>query len=202
MAFPINPTNGQQANVNGITYTYNSTTTAWTVGVDYLDSITAETITLTGNVLAGNVNANSVVSAATIVPTYSLNTKAIVETITVTASAPSATTAFDAITQSIQYYTTNANTNFTLNLRGNSSVTMNNFMAVGQSLTVVLMVTNGATPYYPNVIQIDGNSVTPKWQGGTAVTSGNASSIDSYSFTMIKTGTNTFTVLASQTKFA
>jgi len=150
----------------------------------------------------GNLTVGGTVTAATVTPTYSLNTKAIVETITVTAAAPAATTAFDAITQSIQYYTTNANTNFTLNIRGNSSVTMNDFMSTGQSLTVVLLVTNGATPYYANVIQVDGNTVSPKWQGGTAVTSGNANSVDSYTFTLIKTGANTFTVLGSQTKFA
>ena len=51
-------------------------------------------------------------------------------------------------------------------------------------------------------MQIDGNSVTPKWSGGTAPTAGNASSIDVYTFVVIKTASATFTVLASQTKFA
>ena len=46
------------------------------------------------------------------------------------------------------------------------------------------------------------SSVTPKWQGGTAPTSGNASSIDSYTYVLIKTGSAAFTVLAAQTKFA
>jgi hypothetical protein len=66
----------------------------------------------------------------------------------------------------------------------------------------VWLNTNGTTAYYPNVIQVDGSSVTPKWQGGTAPTAGNASSIDAYVFTIIKTASATFTVLASQTKFA
>jgi hypothetical protein len=60
--------------------------------------------------------------------------------------------------------------------------------------------TNGATAYYPNAITIDGNAVTPKVP--TAITAGNASAIDAYSFTIIKTASATFTVLASQTKFA
>jgi hypothetical protein len=51
-------------------------------------------------------------------------------------------------------------------------------------------------------VQVDGSSVTPKWQGGTAPTAGNASSIDTYSYTIIKTGSAAFTILASQTKFA
>ena len=125
------------------------------------------------------------------------------EAATVTASAPTATTNFDFLTQSIQYYTSSATTNFTLNIRGNSLTSLNSVLAVNQSLTIVLLVTNGATPYYPNVIQVDGTTVTPKWQGGTAPTGGDANAIDSYSFTVIKTAaTPTSVVLASQTKFA
>jgi hypothetical protein len=75
-------------------------------------------------------------------------------------------------------------------------------MTVGQSLTIVLQITNGTTAYYPTAWQIDGSAVTPKWQGGTAPTGGNASSIDVYSLTIIKTASATYTVLASQTKFA
>jgi hypothetical protein len=75
-------------------------------------------------------------------------------------------------------------------------------MAIGQSMTVAFLVTNGTTAYRPTVFQVDGTAVTPKWQGGTAPTAGNASSIDVYVFTIIKTASATFTVLASQTKFA
>jgi hypothetical protein len=48
---------------------------------------------------------------------------------------------------------------------------------------------------------VDGSSVTPRWQGGTAPTSGNASGIDSYTYVIIKTGSAAFTVLAAQTQF-
>jgi len=50
-------------------------------------------------------------------------------------------------------------------------------------------------------VQVDTTPVTPKWQGGTAPTAGNASSLDVYSYTIIKTGSAAFTLLASQTKF-
>jgi len=75
-------------------------------------------------------------------------------------------------------------------------------LAVGQSLTIAFLVTNGSTAYYQSGFQIDGTSVTPKWQGGTAPTTGNASSIDAYVITVIKTASATYTALASQTKFA
>jgi hypothetical protein len=66
------------------------------------------------------------------------------------------------------------------------------------------MVTNGATAFYNNVVQVDGTTtgVTTKWQGGTAPTSGNASSIDVYTYAIIKTAASTFTVLAAVSKFA
>jgi hypothetical protein len=126
----------------------------------------------------------------------------ILEKATITGSAPSATTNYDFSTQAVQYYTSNCTTNFTLNVRGNSSTTLDSIMTIGQSATMVLLVTNGATPYYPNVFQIDGNAVTPKIQGGFAITAGNANSVDIYSLTVIKTASATFAAFVSQTQFA
>lgn len=125
------------------------------------------------------------------------------ELTTVTATAATGTINFDAVTQGVLYYTSNASANFTLNIRGNSTTTLNSLLSVGDAITVVFLNTNGGTAYYPTAYQIDGSSVTPRWQGGTAPTSGNASSTDSYSLTIIKTAaTPTYLVLASQTRFA
>jgi hypothetical protein len=75
-------------------------------------------------------------------------------------------------------------------------------MAANTSVSVSFLVTQGTTAYYNSAVTIDGTSVTPKWQGGTAPTAGNASSIDAYTYEIIKTASATYTVLASQTKFA
>ena len=75
-------------------------------------------------------------------------------------------------------------------------------MTTGQVITVTFLVTQGATAYYNNVVQVDGSTVTPKYQGGTAWSSGNTSGIDAYTYAIIKTGSAAFTVLASQTRFA
>jgi hypothetical protein len=128
--------------------------------------------------------------------------RGIEEDINVVASAATGTINFEFGTASIWYYTSNATANHTLNFRYSSSVSLNTALPVGDTLTLVWLNTNGATPYYPSVINIDGSAVTPKWQGGTAVAAGNASSIDAYVFTIIKTASATYTVLASQTKFA
>jgi len=122
------------------------------------------------------------------------------EDINVVAAAATGTINFEFTTASIWYYTTNATANHTLNFRYSSSVSLNTALAVGDSITAVWLNTNGATAYYPSAFQIDGNSVTPKVPA--AITAGNASSIDAYSFTIIKTASATFTVLETQTKFA
>jgi hypothetical protein len=125
------------------------------------------------------------------------------ERTTVSATAATGTINYDALTQGVLYYTTNASANWTLNIRGNSTTTLNSILAVGDAITVTHLVQQGATAYYNNVVQIDGSSVTPKYQGGTAWAAGNASSIDAYVYTVVKTAaTPTYTVFASQTKFA
>jgi hypothetical protein len=127
----------------------------------------------------------------------------IFEDVTIVASAAAATINYDLLTNhAITLYTVNSSANWTLNVRGNSSTTLNSLMSIGQSLTVVFIATNGVTPYYQAGLQIDGQAVTPKWQGGTSPTAGNASSLDSYSVTIIKTANAQFNVLESQVRFA
>ena len=125
-----------------------------------------------------------------------------VEKAAISATGLSGTVNFNALDGAVVYVTANATGNWTLNLRGDGSTTLNSVLATGDTFTFVVMATQGATAYYQSGMQIDGNSVTPKWSGGTAPTAGNASSIDVYTFVVIKTASATFTVLASQTKFA
>lgn len=161
--------------------------------------------TLAGaNIPVTNV-ANSFTGLQTFAGTSSnadLKTSNILEVATVSATAATGTIPYDVTTQSVLYYTTNASGNFTVNFRGSSGTSLDTIMATGESMSVTFLVTNGSTAYYNSAVQVDGSSVTPKWQGGSAPTSGNASSIDSYTYVIIKTASATFTVLASQTKFA
>ena len=123
------------------------------------------------------------------------------EDVNVVASAATGTINFDVATASVWYYTSNASANHTLNFRYDGSNTLSSKLAVGDAITLVWLNTNGSTAYYPNVIQIDGSAVTPKVPA--AISAGNASAIDAYVFTIIKTAaTPTYTVLETQTKFA
>jgi hypothetical protein len=161
-------------------------TTAYVVGQGYLKSATA----------------SSTYAALTGAQLIRPNLTTATETVTVSATAATGTVNVDLSTSAVKYFTSNASGNWTFNFRGDGSTTLNSLLSNGQSVTVAFLVTNGATPYFPNAFTVDGTSVTPKWQGGTAPASGNASSIDSYTFTIVKTASATFTVFAAQIKFA
>jgi len=124
------------------------------------------------------------------------------EKTTVSNTAAASTIQYDMLTQSILYYTANATGNWTLNLRGNSSTTLNSVMAIGETRTITFLVTQGGTAYYQSGLTVDGTSVTPKWQNGVTLTSGNTNGIDVYVLAIVKTANATFTVLESTTKFA
>lgn len=120
----------------------------------------------------------------------------------VSATAATGTVNLDVVTSSVLIYTTNASGNWTLNVRGNSTTTLDSLMSTGEQITVVFESPNGGTAYYPTAFNIDSVAVTPKWLGGTAPSSGNINSTDVYIYTIRKTGAATFTCLASQNKFA
>jgi hypothetical protein len=136
--------------------------------------------------------------------TLAMSITNIAEPSTVSATAATGTINYDITTQSVLYYTTNASANWTVNFRASSGTTLNTAMTTGQSISVSFLVTQGATAYYNSAVQVDGTTsgVTTKWQGGSAPTSGDASAVDVYNYVIIKTGSATFTVLASVTKFA
>jgi len=119
------------------------------------------------------------------------------ERTTISATAATGTVNFDASTQGVLYYTTNATANWTLNVRGTSGATLNSILATGDAITVSFLVTNGSTAYYQTAFNIDGSAVTPKYSGGTAPASGNASSIDVYTYTIVKTASATYTVFGA-----
>jgi hypothetical protein len=123
------------------------------------------------------------------------------ETTTVSATAATGTINYYINSQSVLYYTTNASANWTLNVAFSSGTSLNTALATGQTVTIAFMVTQGSTAYYESAFTIDGTSVTPKWQGGTAPSSGNASGVDIYTYTIVKTGSATYSVFASQTQF-
>ena len=128
--------------------------------------------------------------------------QSVAEKVTNSATAATGTINYDVLTQAVLNFTSNAAGNYTLNIRGDGSNSLNSIMDTGESITIAHLVPQGGSAYYNNAVTIDGVSITPEWQGGAAPTAGNASSIDVYTYTIIKTGDATFTALAAQTQFA
>ena len=125
------------------------------------------------------------------------------ESITITATASSGTVNADLKTSGVTFATANASGNWVMNLRGDGTATANSLITVGQSISHVYMNTNGTGVFYPISYTIDGTAITPRFQAAGTPTTGNANSVDAYAFTLIKTAsTPTYTVLASQTRFA
>jgi len=157
----------------------------------------ATTDTLTNKTLTSPTINTATIAGGTLVDSV---IRGLEEDVNVVAAAATGTINFNIETASVWYYTTNATANHTLNFRFSSSVSLNTSLAIGDAITLVWLNTNGGTAFYPNVIQIDGNAVTPKVPA--AITGGNVNAIDAYAFTIIKTASATFTVLETQTKFA
>jgi len=103
----------------------------------------------------------------------------------------------DVLTSSFPYYTTANDTNWVFNIRGDGSSSLDSLMATGESLSVAAIVTNTGTAYYMTGLKIDGSSVTPQWMGAAAPAAGTINKRDTYTFTIIKTGSATFIVQAS-----
>ena len=219
------------ASTNGYVLNVNSSTTsglAWVDSTTSTQTLTNKSISLTSNTLTGTIaefnTALTDQNFATVAGSETLTNKTLtsaaltapvitgtasiwqmMENVTVSATAATGTVNYDLLTNgAVTYYTANATGNWTLNLRGDGSTTMNSVMSTGKSLTVAFLVTNGGTAYYQTALQVDGTTsgVTLEWQNGAAPAAGNINSIDAYSITLIKTGSATYTALASQTKFA
>lgn len=117
----------------------------------------------------------------------------------ISATIPASTTNFDVLSGAINYYTTSMNANITLNVRGNSTTTFNSITSIGDSVTIALVTTSGATAYIPSTFRIDSVTITPKWSGNIAPLPSllQTSGVNSYTYTIIKTAVSTYTVLGS-----
>jgi hypothetical protein len=183
---------GNGYKLNSTDYTAsNGTTIVFNTGLNAGDELEV--------VVYGPLSLASISGGGSISGTLSLQT--VYEKVNIVAAAPVTTQNIDMNTSGIWSFNVNATANFTMNIRGSSSVTLDSTMTIGQAATIAVLVQNGVTGYYPTAYTIDGSAVTPKWNGAAPV-AGDANAIDSYSLTIIKTAAATFTVLATVTKYA
>lgn len=199
---PINRIRLDDVDIRNIT----TTTTLINQTIDEL----SETVEDNYNTLVGTFNSGLATKANLESPTFTgtvvagslLTTNEVIENFTTNTTAPSGTLSIDLASSGIHNFTTAASANWTFNFRASSTVGLNSFLAVGQVITATILINNGATPYRATAFQIDGGAVTPRWADALAPAAGNANSTDIYTFTILKTANNTFTVLGSLARFA
>ncbi len=128
----------------------------------------------------------------------------IIETATITSTILTSATIqdIDLGDNNVYYFTSPAQGNWVINFRGNSTQTLNSFLNVGESATIAIITTQGSTAYYNTSVQIDGVVQSPKVYGGIPITSGNPNGIDVYTYVIVKTASNTYTVLCSQSQYS
>ncbi len=179
-----------------------------TLSLTSFGGITSTDFSTSGVLIGASITSNSSVtsqslSSGSLTVTGTSTLQQAKEKVTI-AGAAGGSYNFDVLTSAIVYFASNASGNYTLNIRGDSSTTLNSIMSTGQSLTIAILNTNGTTAYYQSALTIDGTAVgiTSKWSGAGSPTGGNTSAIDAYVLTIIKTGDATYTVLGSQSKFS
>lgn len=116
--------------------------------------------------------------------------------------APLSTEPIDVITATQWIHTANTTQDFAFNIRGNSSVTLNDFLGSGDTIAVQYTVTNGDTAFYCTDVAIDGTSQSVKWLQGVAPSAGTINGHDLYNFIITKISTDTYIVLGQQQKYS
>ena len=83
-----------------------------------------------------------------------------------------------------------------------STAGINTDLAIGQALNVTAITAVNATTAFVNALRIDGKGtgITTSWVGGSVPTAGGGSGVDSYSFNILKTASETYIVIANQSK--
>jgi hypothetical protein len=202
---PTAPTAAPGTNTTQIATTAFVTAVTGTLGT--MSTQNANNVAITGGTINGAIIGQTTPAVGTFTTLsttglYAAAATTIGEVTTVVGSGATGTINCDFFTSSILYYTGNATANWTLNFRASSTVSVNTMMANGETRTYSFLATQGSPAYYNNAVRIDNVLVTPKWQGGITPTTGNANSIDVYTYAITKLSSATYTVIASFTKFA
>jgi hypothetical protein len=154
-------------------------------------------------ILVGGIARVTVETDGRVTIPYSVVPTNVIEKSPATATAATGTINLDAKTNSILNCTANAAANWIVNIRGDAGVSMNTMLGIGETTTITFLVPQGATAYYNTSVQVDGTAtgVTTKWLGGVP-TSGDVSSINVYSYSVLKTAASTYTILASKAVYS
>lgn len=157
-----------------------------------------------GKIAAGAVTSTKLGSSLSL--TGSTSIEQILEKATVVTGALSSPRDLDALSGAVYYSTASTTSNITLNLRGDGSTTLASLVPVGKAFSCVFMITSGSVNGKILTVTAGSSTVNLKWFGGNTSPAGSSGgSVDVYTITAVKTndtGSGTFTIFISQSKFA
>ena len=176
------------------------------VDATFSGSLTYDDVTnvdSTGIVTAGKgvrVTTGGVVVTAGVTTVKQLDaTGTLVEAFSSTTTAWNSSGDLNITNENVQFCSTVlGGTTNTLNIISTTGI--NTDLAIGQALNVTAITAVNASTAYVNQITVDGLAITENWVGGSAPTEGGTAGYDTYSFNILKTGSETFICIANQVK--
>ena len=135
-----------------------------------------------------------------------LKTSPLIEKFNSVSGASNANATINTYNGAVTLFTSANTNNWTPNITytdGGSVTTLNAYMENSEVIVVTIISQNGSgSGYVPGNINIDSSSRTTEWSGGSAPTArGGTGGYDVYSFSIMKTGDNSFVVLGQQTHY-
>ena len=160
-------------------------------------------LTVTGPaIFSNNISVTGITTLGITTVTDILNVQEILEKANIVSGTANGTSNLDVKNGSVFLFTSNSTSTWTHNIRGDASTSLNSMMSIGQAITVVVLSKQNNTSYYTVSLNIDGSSKSISWITGSAPTSGQSSAgYDAYTWNIIKTASDTYTILASQVRF-
>ena len=195
------------------TWNWVDATDSWTSS-EHIEVASGKTFRINGNnvlnqtTLGSTVLASSLTSTGTIANLAATNSTLtagvdlagrLSEHVTVTAGKLSDNLNLDIANGNVFLFTTAESTTATPNLRWDGSTALNTKLGVGDSLAVTIITTANASGFSAQ-LTIDGAAVTENWVGGSAPSGGGSSGVDIHAYTIIKTASATYTVIANHSK--
>lgn len=159
---------------------------------------------IANNAILGNDIGIGAVSSNTLASNLNLSIIRVQETANIYTTGVGGNVNIDIGNNTVYYFTSNTTANVTFNFRANgvNGGNLDSLLSIGQSVSSAILLKQGATKYRANVY-IDGTLQSPYWLGNSApgYATTQEQSIDTYSFNIIKTAANTYTILASNSNF-
>jgi|TARA_Y100000033_G_scaffold49463_1_gene57871 hypothetical protein len=157
--------------------------------------------------VTNSIAAKAALAGATFTGDVTLNEALSIERVkektTITTTSVPSTVDFDVKTQAVLFQTGSVGGDWTYNIRGDGSTTLNSLMATGETLTVVGIIAFGTNVHKLGGVQIDGTSsnVFVRYVGGAPTSNVTANAIVTTTMSVIKTADATYNVLVSQAEY-